>query len=1113
MADTLASYAESRGGPGQKDTRLTDTRNTNWILGICGAFLLAAACAQPAWAGGEEEAFFRQCHSLRLALEDLVRTFGPKYPGGAGYLARLAELEKAGPAASAISGLDQLRREALLANPLLDFDRLLVVKRGAKRLGLPQNWQSNSSISRQGYDNEIAVLSPVGPEGRLATLYRPAGGTFVGDVDLHFDAERLLFSMPQGNGPWQVHEIGVDGGGLRQVTPASAEVDNYDACYLPDGAIIFASTACMQGVPCVAGSDHVANLYRLDSDGKTVRQITFDQDHDWHPSLLNNGRVLYTRWEYSDLPHAFNRLLFQMNGDGTEQMAYYGSNSYWPNSVFYARAVPNHPTKVVGIVSGHHGVPRMGEMVIFDPAAGRHEADGAVHRIGSRGQQVEPVIVDSLVDASWPKFLHPWPLSEKYFLVSCLPAAGKRWGVYLADVFDNLVLICEQADYAIFEPVPLRPRARPLVIPSKVDLARKDAMVYLADVYNGPGLSGVPRGAVSALRVFTYHFAYRDVGGQQMRVGLDGPWDVKRVLGTVAVEADGSAFFRVPANTPISVQPLDRQGRALQLMRSWMTLMPGETLSCAGCHERQNTAPSNRATLALRKPPRDLVPWYGPTRGFSFKREVQPVLDKHCVSCHDGQPRPDGRVLADLRDRPPVNVNPVPNLHGIGNFQPAYYELRRFIRGPTMEPDLHLLMATEFHADTVPLVQMLHKGHYGVKLDGESWDRLYTWIDLNTPCHGTWGEVVGNDGRVAAQRDLRLRLRRLYAGPDEDGEVGSQPIPPAPVAPRPATGGPGAGKGKPVLVASAAASPSAGVAPVPAIPAPVAPTIGPSALLETRCIDLGGTKLELVRIPAGEFVMGDPAGCDDEKPAAKVKIASPFWMGRCEITNEQYRLFAGDHDSRLERPGFLHFNPDQRGASANLPAQPVVRVSWRSAMQFCRWLSGRTGLAFTLPTEAQWEYACRAGTTTPLWFGPAHADFARLANLADACLNDIGQSRFLVPHNVLPPYHPAVEAVDDGHRVTAPVGSYQANSWGLFDMHGNAAEWTRTTWRPYPYREDERNPSPDADVANLDPYERKVVRGGSWHDRPQSARSAFRLSYEAWQGVYDVGFRVVCPAG
>ena len=274
----------------------------------------------------------------------------------------------------------------MLANPLLDFDRLLLVKRSVRSpaLGLPQNWQSNSSLPKTGYDDSIEVLSPVSPAGELATLYRPEPGRFVGDLDLDFSGEKLLFSMPGDNGRWQVFELRSDGSGLRQLTGEQPDVDSYDACYLPNGKILVCSTAYFNAVACTG--DHAAVLYLMDAAGQQIRQLCFDQEHNWCPTVLSSGRVLYTRWEYTDTVHCHSRLLFHMNPDGTEQREYLGSNSYWPNAFFYARPIPGHPTKVVAIISGHHGVPRMGELVIFDPALGRHEAAGAVQRIPGYGQ-------------------------------------------------------------------------------------------------------------------------------------------------------------------------------------------------------------------------------------------------------------------------------------------------------------------------------------------------------------------------------------------------------------------------------------------------------------------------------------------------------------------------------------------------------------------------------------------------------------------------------------------------------------------------------------------------------------------------------------------------------
>ena len=190
------------------------------------------------------------------------------------------------------------------------------------------------------------------------------------------------------------------------------------------------------------------------------------------------------------------------------------------------------------------------------------------------------------------------------------------------------------------------------------------------------------------------------------------------------------------------------------------------------------------------------------------------------------------------------------------------------------------------------------------------------------------------------------------------------------------------------------------------------------------------------------------------------------------------------------------------GWPLNAPDQPVVRVSWDQAQAFCRWLSAKTGLSFHLPTESQWEYACRAGTPTPFFFGDLQADFSRWANLADANIRNLAYEAWRPkPPDIVP----RDERFDDQALVTAEVGSYEPNAWGLRDMHGNAAEWTRTSYRGYPYRDDDgRNDETDRGP--------KVVRGGSWRDRPKLGRSAQRECFPPYQRVFNVGFRVVCES-
>lgn len=999
--------------------------------------------------------------ALRRAIKDLSESHPNTYQGKR-YLAQLDEFEeqlsslktkldkREGGSLDRYQAYKAFRREVLLSNPILDFDKLLLVRREANNPGLPSNWQGNESLSRTGYNNDIAMLSRNDLDRQLQTVFRPTSDVFVGDLDLHFNGRRLLISMPGANGRWQVHEIELDSAmldaGIRPVARElslipDSDVDNYDACYLPNDNILFTSTATYAGVPCVRGKSHVANIYSLETPSGRIRRLTFDQDHNWNPTLLNNGRVMYLRWEYSDLPHFVSRILFHMNPDGTNQSEYYGSGSYWPNSFFYARAVPDHPTRVVGIASGHHGSKRAGELVILDPALGRHEADGAVQRIPGYGKSVEPVIADRLVDPSWPKFLHPYPLSSKYFLVSASLSPGGPWGIYLVDVFDNILLLREEDGLDLFEPVPWMPRHVPPVMPSRVNPDDASATVYIEDIYEGDGLKGVPRGEVKKLRLVTYHFSYRGMGGQQDPLGLDGPWDIKCVLGTVPVEPDGSARFRVPANLPISYQPLDNEGKAIQLMRSWSTAMPGENVSCVGCHERQNTGPTNKRTIAAVRDPSEITPWqHGPLRGFSFERDVEPVVDQYCAECH----RRESGQTAREPEAPQI--------------QDSYMFLRRLVRTPTMEGDMHMCEPYEFHADTTELVRMLRTGHYNARLDPDAWDRIITWIDLNTPRYGSWTENVGRE-RMANCADRRRDLMKRYAGIDgvtetaedfiaEDWAAQDEP---------PAKGG--------VLAES------------PFLAVKLISLSSKEQNDAARSIDLGdGNPLDLVPIPSGKFTAGTET----------ITIEQPFWMARTEVTNRQFAQFTPRHDSRLEPGDYLHFDPVKRGSPLNAPDQPVVKISWEEANGYCEWLSEKTGLDVGLPTEHEWEWACRAGAETSFWYGDGDSEFERYANLADAQFRATTRSKRIE-------WRPAITCQDDGYHVSAPAGSFAPNPWGLLDMHGNVAEWTNS-----PYGS-ELGAATDL----------RVVRGGSWSDRPKWATASVRWGYREHQKVYNVGFRVI----
>lgn len=1042
--------------------------------------------------------------AIRLAYEDMKRIEGFD---AVKYLPILTELEQqvkqgfgniySGDEAVLANAEKAVanKRAILLANPLLNGDKILTVRYQlgnrdrramAPELGTQSNnWSNQESARRKGFNADIVELSNLRDEVQIRTIYKPDNTSSIADLKLHWDGDRAMFTQTMSDNRWNVFEVKLNNGDCKKlIDNPEPDLEFYDGTYLPDGRIIANSNIGYQGVPCVNGSDPVGNMVLYTPQSKNLRRLTFDQDANWNPVIMNNGRVMYTRWEYTDLTHYYTRIVMNMNPDGTEQKALYGSGSMFPNSTFDVQPLPGYASAFVGIISGHHGVARSGRLILFDPAKARKGAAGMLQEIPHRNRPIVEEVKDRLVDGVWPQFIKPSPLNDTYFLVAAKLDKNDLWGIYLVDKFDNVTCLHKMEGEGYISPIAVRKTVTPPAIPDRVKLDDKQATVFIQDIYEGEGLKGIPRGTVKSLRLHAYEYAYVQTQSDHNWHGIQSGWDIKRMLGTVPVGEDGSVIFKIPANTPVSIQPLDKDGVAVQWMRSWLTGQPGEIVSCVGCHEDQNQIVIPKRVIASQKAPHALTPPEGGTRSFTFDLEVQPILDRACIACHNGE----GKAF-DLRGGKKDG-------RGYGT---SYLNLHPYVHRQGGEGDMVVLYPYEYHPNTSELVRLLKKGHYNVQLTDAERRKIYNWIDYNAPDKGYFNANVLKSFPYQGydQIERRKQLTDKYAG--------------------------GAGVDWKKEIADYAAQLKNKGEIKPVMPKKVSPVkekvlkvkgwpFAPDRVKEmladeketVKVLEIApGVQMTFVRIPAGEFVMGSYHGEPDTYPTTKVKIDKAFWMGELEVTNQQYNTIFPQHDSRyVDQQWKDHVVP---GYPANKPEQPVIRVSYNDAMEYCKILSQKTGLNITLPTEAQWEWACRGGSDEDFWFGNLNADFGKKDNLADVTTNKFAVSGVdpqpMSPESPWYKYYtflPKAANVDDGSLVQVGGKKYEANPFGLYCMHGNVAEWTRSDYVPYPYKENPKKVS-----------EYKVVRGGSYIERPKYSTAYSRKGFYPYQCVFNVGFRVI----
>ncbi len=615
-------------------------------------------------------------------------------------------------------------------------------------------FSKNSHLVRVDYD--------AGGKAANVDFLLSAPEGIIRDPCVSFDATRALFSMRKNfDDSYNIYEINLATKEVRQLTHM-AEVSDIDPAYLPSGEIVFASTRAAKYCGC---NRHImANLFRMNANGTNITQIGNSIEFENTPSVMRDGRILYTRWEYVDRNFSGAQGLWTCNPDGTRHALYWGQETKNPT----LQGVELTTGKVLAILGSCHDKP-WGALALID------------RNIDVEGQKsvvkIYPESARALIDKKgdkWAdsmkavelKYAYPMPINDTLALVSKM-VAPKSKGLELRLINlesgeEKALIRAEDSNLGVCDAQLIAEKKIPIVIPEQRGYASKSGKVYVSNVYEGTHMRGINQGDIKYLRVIENppktnwtHGDWDAEGTQAPAMNYDD-YDNKIIYGVVPVEDDGSAYFSVPSDKFFFLQALDRDKRMLQTMRSGVVALPDEIVSCAGCHESRKSPPpvSSKASKALRRGPSKYIkaPYCG--KLFSYIENIQPIFDRHCLSCHDfGGKGSEKLVLA--ADRGIV-------------FNKSYTELhsKKAINAIGAGPD-KVVDANTWGAKHSKIVKILEAGHNNVKLSPEEMDTLCAWIDLNAPYYHTDDSVFGNNpgGRSPLTADEILKLFNLAGRP------------------------------------------------------------------------------------------------------------------------------------------------------------------------------------------------------------------------------------------------------------------------------------------------------------------------------------------------------------
>ncbi|MBN1578508.1 MAG: hypothetical protein JW913_18240 [Chitinispirillaceae bacterium] len=632
------------------------------------------------------------------------------------------------------------------------------------------SWQTSSSKGTN-YEkgSALCLLEMKNYYSMPVDLITDTGGV-IRDPTVWFDGTRVVFAWSKDNNGYHLYEMPIDSvDKIRQLTkdPEGLTVSDFEPCYLPDSNILFNSTRCLELNS--ANGSHNSNLFIINKDGKYLRRITYDQFSDFSPSVMEDGKVLYSRWEANDRNIYACFPLMSMNMDGAYQYEFFGNQSTWPGTIFQARRIPETAT-LLAIISVHHS-PYAGELAIIN---------AEVSKAGSRAVKLivperAPADTSNIIDGAKPFFQNPFPIDDIDFLVSWRPSAQspykEKFNIYFMNVDGERELLAWNSTQSVSQPLLLVKQDPPAGKAYQADYQVTMGRSKLYNTYFGMGVDSTVDSAaytIRKLRLIALEYptdpAFGNTGSSEYCMTPAARWPgsrvAKRILGETPVEIDGSAAFYLPARTPVYLQMIDANGCVIQSMRSFFMIQPGERYDCVGCHENKNQGtPPGR--LPIADDPRALDPFYDISYDYlSYPKHIQPILDEKCISCHNESHEKGLDLRGDLIQTGTL-ADP-DNKEANRSWCRSYYNLtdpaKNYINYIPGNSPAEGLRPYTFGSSKSVLVAKLRAGHKDVVLSEVQRAKLYAWIDLGIP-YGAYTEGMSEELATAYSQRLARRTQ------------------------------------------------------------------------------------------------------------------------------------------------------------------------------------------------------------------------------------------------------------------------------------------------------------------------------------------------------------------